>query len=224
MLTSSVTASSSATAQANKRTSQSDLGKKDIFLKLLVAQMKNQDPLKPQDPTQMSSQLAQFNMVEQQTTSNKLLQQLVSSGGLGSGASQPSSGANYLGHTVSVKQSNIFFNGSNQKFSAVLDAPATQARVFIMDESGNPVRTMTLNNLASGANPIVWDGKTDTGAIAAQGNYTIQISAINRNGGTVGNTVQRSGVVDAVRFTDSGTKLMVGGVSTSIADITEIRL
>ncbi len=221
MLTSTV---GSASATATAPTRQSDLGKKDIFLKLLVAQMEHQDPLKPQDATQMSSQLAQFNMVEQQTTSNKLLEQLVSSGGLSSGASQPRSGADYLGRTVSVNQSDIFFNGSNQNFSAVLDEPATQARVFIMDESGNPVRTMTLNNLAAGANPIVWDGKTDTGAIAAQGNYTIQISAINLNGGTVGNTVQRSGVVDAVRFTDSGTKLMVGGVSTSIADITEIRL
>jgi len=221
MLTSTV-GSSSATATASTR--QNDLGQKDIFLKLLVAQMEHQDPLKPQDPTQMSSQLAQFNMVEQQTKSNKLLEQLVSSGGLSSGASQPRSGADYLGRTVSVNQSDIFFNGSNQNFSAVLEEPATQARVFIMDESGNPVRTMTLNNLASGANPIVWDGKTDTGATASQGNYTIQISAINLNGGTVSNTVQRSGVVDAVRFTDSGTRLMVGGVSTSIADITEIRL
>jgi len=219
MLTPSVT---SAAPQAAKRTSQADLGKKDIFLKLLVAQMQYQNPLKPQDPTQMSAQLAQFNMVDQQTKSNKLLEQLVNTGG--SSASQPLSGAGYLGHTVTVKQHDLLFNGNNQHFSAVLDGPATQAVVSILDSSGKPVRTMTLNNLAAGANPITWDGKTDTGAAAAQGRYSVQISASNINGGTVGSAIQRSGIVDAVRFTDSGTQLMVGGIPASITDISEIRL
>jgi len=219
MLTSSVT---STAPHAAKRTSQSDLGKKDIFLKLLVAQMQYQNPLKPQDPTQMSAQLAQFNMVDQQTKSNTLLQQLVSSGG--SSAQQPLSGASYLGHTVTVNQNTITYNGSNQNFSAVLDGPATQALVSIMDSNGNPVRTMSLNNPVSGANPVIWDGKMDTGATAPQGNYTVQISATNINGGTVGSTIQRSGLVDAVRFTASGTQLMVGGSPASITDISEIRL
>jgi len=216
------TASTSAATAGSARTSQADLGKKDIFLKLLVAQMQYQNPLKPQDPTQMSSQLAQFNMVDQQTQSNKLLQQLVSTGG--SSAQQPLSGAGYLGHTVSINQNNILYNGSQQSFTAVLDGAATQAMVSIMDSNGNPVRTMSLNNPVSGANPVTWDGKTDTGATAAQGNYTVQISATNLNGGTVGSSIQRSGLVDAVRFTKSGTELMVGGIPASITDISEIRL
>ncbi len=221
MLTPTVTtASTAATASSRK----SDIGQKDIFLKLLVAQMKNQDPLKPQDATQMSSQLAQFNMVEQQTKSNTLLEQLVGAGGLSSTAQQPRSGADYLGRTVTMQQSNISYNGNNQNFSVLLKDPATEALVFIMDSNGNPVRTMQMTNLAIGANPVVWDGTTDTGATAPQGNYSIQVSASNINGGTVGSVVQRSGVVDAVRFTDSGTKLVVGGTSVSITDITEIRL
>jgi len=218
------TVSSAAASTAPTHTSQTDLGKKDIFLKLLVAQMEHQDPLKPQDATQMSSQLAQFNMVEQQTRSNALLEQLVGSGGLSSSTSQPGSGASYLGRTVTVNQSNILFNGSSQNFSAVLDGPATNVRVFIMDGNGNPVRTMAMSNLAAGANPITWDGKTDSGAMAAQGKYSVQISATDMNGGTVGSSVQQSGIVDAVRFTKSGTKLMVSGIPVSIPDITEIRL
>ena len=219
MLTPSVTSSA---PHAAKRTSQADLGKKDIFLKLLVAQMQYQNPLKPQDPTQMSAQLAQFNMVDQQTKSNKLLEQLVNAGG--SSASQPLSGAGYLGHTVTIKQNDIFYNGGNQQFSAVLDGPAAQAVVSILDSNGKPVRTINLNNLAAGANPITWDGKTDTGTTAPQGRYSIQISASNLNGGTVGSAIQRSGIVDAVRFTASGTQLMVGGIPAPITDITEIRL
>ncbi len=222
MLTSSATAAS--TAPTTKRTSQGDLGKKEIFLKLLVAQMQYQNPLKPQDPTQMSSQLAQFNMVEQQTKSNKLLQQLVSAGGSSSAAKQPLAGAGYLGHTVTINQNHLFFNGSKQSFSAVMNGAATQAVVSILDSKGNPVRTMSLSNPAPGANPLTWDGKTDSGAMAAQGNYTIQVSATDVNGNTVSSAIQRSGIVDAVRFTSSGTQLMVGGIPAAIADITEIRL
>lgn len=222
MLTPNVTTSTATAGQA--RPQQADLGKKDIFLKLLVAQMQFQNPLKPQDATKMSSQLAQFNMVEQQTKSNKLLQELVSAGGSSSAVQQPRSGADYLGRTVTINQSNIYYNGNTRNFSAVLNEPATEARVFIMDDKGNPVRTMTLGNMAAGANPITWDGKTDSGATAATGNYTIQISASNLNGGTVSNVIQQSGIVDAVRFTNSGTKLIVAGTPVPITDITEIRL
>jgi len=96
--------------------------------------------------------------------------------------------------------------------------------VFIFDSNGEPVRTMRFNNLAAGANPLVWDGITDSGASATQGHYTIQVSATNLNGGSVENSIQRSGIVDAIRFTGSGTEMMVGGIAAPLTDITEIRL
>jgi len=223
MLTPNVTTSAATAGSA--RTQQVDLGNKDIFLKLLVAQMKFQDPLKPQDATQMSSQLAQFNMVEQQTTSNKLLEQLVNAGvGGARPTAQIDSSANYLGHTVTVNQNDILFDGSSQNFAVTLNEPATEALVFIFDSNGEPVRTMRFNNLAAGANPLVWDGKTDSGASATQGRYTIQVSATNLNGGSVESSIQRSGIVDAIRFTGSGTEMMVGGIAVPLTDITEIRL
>lgn len=43
---------------------------KDLFLKMLVAQMQNQDPFNPQDPTQYVTQLAQFNTLEQMMSMN----------------------------------------------------------------------------------------------------------------------------------------------------------
>jgi len=222
MLTSSV--SPTANTATIDNTKKNDLGQKDIFLKLLVAQMENQDPLKPQDATQMSSQLAQFNMVEQQTESNKLLQQLVAAGGSGKNSPQATSGADYLGHSVTVNQDQIYYNGSNQAFSMVLDEPATAALAYIFDSSGEPVKTIPMTNLGPGANQVVWDGTTDSGSQAPQGQYTVGISAINSNGGTVASSVQRSGIVDAVRFTTNGTELMVGGVAASLNEITEIRL
>jgi len=204
------------------RTTQQDLGKKDIFLKLLVAQMQNQDPLKPQDPTKMASQLAQFNMVEQQISTNKLLEQLVGSGN--STGSQSTSAATYLGHSVTVNQNQLHYDGTTQTFTATLNTAATQARVTIFDINGAPVRTMQLANLSAGVNAISWDGLMDSGATAPQGNYSIDISATDLQGNAVNASIQRSGIVNAVRFNASGTELMVGGIAASPSDITEIRL
>ncbi len=202
-------------------TRQNNLGQKDIFLKLLVAQMKFQDPLKPQDATQMSSQLAQFNMVEQQTNTNKLLEELLAKGNSSTGSN--STAATWLGHSVSVNQNKIHFSGTPQTFSVQLTNAAAQANLNIFDASGTPVRSMQLGALSAGNNPLTWDGLTDSGAAAATGDYRIEISALDLQGQAVKATISRSGTVDAVLLTSNGNELMVGGIAASIADVTEIR-
>ena len=57
--------------------SGNDNSDKDLFLKLLVAQMKNQDPFNSQDPTQYVTQLAQFNMLEQSMSLNKNMETMI---------------------------------------------------------------------------------------------------------------------------------------------------
>jgi flagellar basal-body rod modification protein FlgD len=220
MLTPTVTDSTSPSAPGAQK---NDLGDKEIFLKLLVAQMKFQNPLKPRDPTQMSAQLAQFNMVEQQTNTNKLLEQLVQSGS-GSSSARPTSSASYLGHSITVNQNLIHYAGNGpSSFSAVLDETASQLRVSIADETGVPIRSMQLGSLAAGTHLITWDGLTDSGASAPAGDYSIDISATNAQGENVGVGIRRSGIVDAVRFTSDGVKLVVDGIAAPLSDITEIR-
>ena len=201
-------------------TRQNDIGKKDIFLKLLVAQMKFQDPLKPQDPTKMSAQLAQFNMVEQQTNTNQLLEKILAKN---TGGGSTDTAATWLGHNVTIRQNKIHFNGTPQSFTAQLSQAASQATVTILDAAGKPVRTMQTGALNVGANPLGWDGLTDSGATAVQGDYTIAINATDLQGQKVDAKILRSGIVDAVRFTTDGSQLMVAGIAAGTADITEIR-
>jgi flagellar basal-body rod modification protein FlgD len=66
--------SSSSTANQNQKTNNVD---GNTFLTLLVAQLKNQDPLAPQDGTQFIAQLAQFNSLEQLISINNRLGDLV---------------------------------------------------------------------------------------------------------------------------------------------------
>jgi len=71
--------------------SPNQLANKDTFLQLLVAQLKNQDPTKPADPTQFITQLAQFSTLEQSTQMkadlDAILAQLQASAKTGAGAS-----------------------------------------------------------------------------------------------------------------------------------------
>jgi len=205
---------------------QKDLGNKDMFLKLLVAQMKNQNPNKPQDPTQMSSQLAQFNMVEQQINTNKYLQTLAAANGnMAQGASGlQGASASYLGHSVTVNQSTVGFSGSPIQFSTDLGVDAASTKVLVRDSTGNVIRTMDVGAMAQGTQSFTWDGLSDTGATMANGDYSFEIQAVDYQGGNIQANVQRSGLVNAVRMGGNGVELMVAGSPVAAAQVSEVRI
>ncbi len=200
-----------------------DLGTKEVFLRMLVAQMENQDPLNPADSSQMSSQLAQFNMVEQQIDTNRYLQQMaVNQSSSSSNLDMASAG--YLGHTVMVNQSTLDYSGTTQNFSATLDNNAENVFVTISDATGAPVRTMSLSSMPAGDMQLNWDGRDDAGIKVDLGAYNVNIQAVDAAGQAVNVIPQRSGIVDAVRMTASGIQLIVDGIPTSLANVTEVRV
>ncbi len=214
------------TAKATSVTANSrntDLGQKDIFLKLLVAQMKFQDPLKPQDPTKMSSQLAQFNTLEAQLNSNKLLEKLVAA--QSSGNTAASSPASYLGKMATVPIETLNYGGGTQSFDVGVMQDAQQVLAVISDSNGIPVRSINLGALVAGNHPVTWDGKTDQGTPAATGNYKIKVVAADAFGTPVDAQAQRSGKVTSVRFGAGGsTKLVINGEAVDMSAISQISL
>jgi len=200
-----------------------DLGQKDIFLKLLVAQMKFQDPLKPQDPTKMSSQLAQFNTLEASLKSNKLLQQLVDVKTTGS--TNNASPASYLGKTATIPINTLQYGGGSQTFDVGITQDAQQALAVISDSNGIPVRSLNLGALVAGSHPVTWDGKDDQGNAVSSGAYQLKVVAADATGTPIGAQAQRSGKVTSVRFTPGGgSQLMVGGSAVDLAKVSEISL
>jgi flagellar basal-body rod modification protein FlgD len=73
--------------------STQDVTGTDTFLKLLVAQMHNQDPMQPMDSTSFVTELAQFNQVEQTLSLNQTVTSELS-------AQRASEGIGLLGHIV----------------------------------------------------------------------------------------------------------------------------
>ncbi len=172
------------------------------FLTLLVAQMRNQDPLNPMDNYQMTSQFAQLNMVSGINQLNKTLSSLVSNQQVGDSLKA----ANLIGHEVMVATNKVQLAGGVGQMGMDLSQDADNVKINIQDGSGNIIRTLDLGQQAAGIQKFVWDGSTDNGLSAIEGNYSFDIKASNNNTpvsatalatGNVGNVSMSGGVVKA---------------------------
>ena len=191
-----------------------------MFLQLLVAQMKNQDPTSPQDPTQMVTQLAQFNALQQQITSNQYLQQIANAQ-----TSNATNAASYLGHTAVVNSSNFTFDGTTaQKFLVNLGSAAANATVDVVDSNGNTVATLNNGALPAGSSTFTWSGTMSNGLTAPAGQYSIQVSAQDSSNQSVSSTAQTMGTVSAVDLSSTGAQLVVNGSPVSLSNISQIRM
>jgi len=169
-------ASAAANAASSTRKSASSLGVAD-FLTLMTTQLKNQDPFKPLDGTEMVAQLAQFGTVSGVQQMNTTLGALSDS----LRSSQALSGSTMVGHEIIAPASSASYNGQQPLVCAVQVPTGTSSvTATITDSSGQVIRHISVP-ADSGQQGFVWDGKTDGGAQAAAGNYAI--AAIANTGG-----------------------------------------
>lgn len=209
---------SASTAGANNSTTTATQ-LNDRFLKLLVAQMNNQDPLNPLDNAQVTSQMAQINTVTGINGLNdtvvKLLDQFAR---LESMQAAQLTGRSVLveGNTLALPESGAAGGGFQ------LDLPADTVTVEIKDASGQVVRQLQLGKQDSGVSRFDWDGRIDAGGTAPAGNYTFSVTA--KNGSTaVSATALASRRVEGVRQTNGTVELVLaGGGAVAYADIKQI--
>ncbi len=184
------TSTSSSAASAPTQT----LGQ-DAFLKLLMAQLQNQDPLQPSDPTTFVTQLSQFSMVEQSvqqsTTLGNISSQLQSLTG--------SQATALVGKSVTAQNTGLQWNGTFAATGSVtLGGAAQSVSVQVQDSNGNTVRTMTLGPQPAGVLPITWDGHNDAGTAVAAGSYSMNVTATGANSQSVAVSQSVSGTVTQV--------------------------
>jgi len=207
----------------NQRSSQgkSDLGQQE-FLQLLVAQMRNQDPINPLDGAEFASQLAQFNSVEQLINVNNGLNKLQSSQEMMSASLTNSMAASLTGKSVKALSNEIHLaSGQSAGINYKLNNSASEVEVIIRNASGAEVRRETLQGVASGDNSWEWDGRNNSGDRMADGNYTVEINAKNE-GSRVDSLVYVEGIVDKVRYSGSGVYLSLNNIQVPIGDVEEV--
>ncbi|MBY0475033.1 MAG: flagellar hook assembly protein FlgD [Nitrosomonas sp.] len=191
----------------------------DRFLKLLVTQMKNQDPLKPLDNAEVTSQLAQISTVAGIDKLNSTLQQLVSS----TDDSRALEALDMIGHSAFVPGKSISLEGEGAIAGIELEQSVDQAIVTIFDSSGIAIHTKTLGVQPAGVSTIGWDGATDSGSKAADGDYTFTVTAKQGDKEVKVNTLS-FGTVNSVSHGELGTHLDMGNKLglVSLSDIKQV--
>lgn len=160
-------------------TASSSSDSEQRFLKLLVTQLNNQDPLNPLDNAQLTSQLAQMSTVSGIEKLNSAFQSLL----VQSGSSQVLQSAALIGRTVLVPGNELAFKqGVNMPFAVDMPGAADSVKVAITNAAGAIVRSYDLGALPQGVKTLSWDGVGDNGAPVAKGAYTINVLAAS--GGT----------------------------------------
>lgn len=193
---------------------------KDAFFKLLLTQLKNQDPTTPMKSHEMAAQLAQFSSLEQLNNINSSIEGL-------SEAQKPSQqyGAlNMIGKAVQG-DSGKFFRASLEDDHSInfnLNKDAAQVSLEIKDVNMQTVKKLEFTNFAKGKNEITWNGMLDDGSKARPGDYTVDIVALDKEGSKIAASTEFKGRISGVNFTPQGPVLMIGNKSVKLSDIKEI--
>ncbi len=163
----SVQESQSKTSDTNKLSSEN-------FMELLIAQIQNQDPMKPMDNAEFLSQIATINQVsgiqELKTSFDDLGKSLVSN--------QALQAAGLIGHEVLAPTGlGVLQQGGAIRGSLELPSASPQVAVTIYDNAGVAIRRLELGSQAAGDVAFKWDGLRDDGTYAAPGTYLISAEA-----------------------------------------------
>jgi flagellar basal-body rod modification protein FlgD len=174
------------------------------FLKLMTAQMKNQDPLAPLDATQFVTQLAQFSQVEQSVQMNSKLDNLSKS--LSSLSAQTA--VSMIGRQVEAEGSGLVLSGGSASFAVTIDKEPAEAIYIIRDSEGSIVRRAPL--AYSGEHQrITWDGKSDNGVTMPDGAYTAEVYAADAEGNLIDTHTYVTHGIKEVIHKDGGTRLLL---------------
>ncbi|MBS4098227.1 MAG: flagellar hook assembly protein FlgD [Sulfuricella sp.] len=188
----------------------------DRFLKLLVTQMKNQDPLNPLDNAQVTSQMAQLSTV---TGIEKLNTSLTSMSDSFQ-AAQALQAANMVGRNV-LASGSVMALASGTAFAGMdLKGNADSVVVSVKDASGAVVRTLDLGAQKAGTVSFQWDGKNQSSVAQKDGTYTFDVVAKQGTEKVTADKLALSSV-ESVSITSTGVKLNVAGVGA--VDATSVK-
>lgn len=194
------------------------------FIKLLTAQLNNQDPTAPVDATQQLTQLAQFSTVSGITQINSTLKAIQDALSAQGSKTSTSDVLSYVGHNVLVPGDTAYARTTGGITGGIdLGADASDVRVSIQSESGVILKSIDLGAQSKGTVNFDWNGIADGGADAGSGPFKVVVTA-NDAGKTVSAQPLVWAPVTSVSIPASGSpQLSLPGLGrVSATDVREI--
>lgn len=188
----------------------------NTFLKMLTAQIQNQDPLDPMSSQDFSTQLATFSGVEQQVKTNDLLVSLGQQMGI-MGMAQL---ASWIGLDARAAAP-AYFDGSPISISPNPAATADKAVLVVRDEDGNEVQR---HEFTPSTDEIQWAGVKDNGDPFENGIYSFDIESYSGDellATTKGEVYSK--VVEAKSLNGATVLVLAGSIEIKSTDVTGLR-
>jgi flagellar basal-body rod modification protein FlgD len=189
----------------------------DEFLKLLVAQLRNQDPNNPLQPHEFAAQLAQFTSVEQLTQLNDELSYQTEAVQLSALIGKTGFSAALIGKAVVAAGDQVTIAASGQtKVQVEVGAGGGMAQLRLLDASGREVAVRDLGRLEAGRQTLALP------ADLPPGNYTYELTVKGAQDKSVPVITYTTGTVDGVYFKDGTILLRIGKLEIPVDSVVEI--
>ncbi|WNO04918.1 flagellar hook assembly protein FlgD [Rhodoferax mekongensis] len=196
--------SSTATTATSSTGAVSAQEQTDRFMKLLVAQLNNQDPMNPMDNAQMTSQIAQINTVSGIQELNETMKSMAAQ----FTSMQVLQGASMVGHGVLVESGTLSIDSGVAKGAVNLASKADKVTIDIKTAGGQLLDTVNLGSLPAGQTSFQWDASKYSGLT----NVTFKVTA-TQGGQAVKTTSLAQDTVTAVGTDNGAMSLQLKGRS-----------
>src|SRR5258705_4798386 len=190
-----------ATKNSNQDTAAKALAAKtvtqDDFLRLLITQLQNQDPLAPMDSQEFAAKLATFNSLSQLIEINDNLGAMQN----GQGSMSQYNAASLIGKEISAAGNQIgLSSGATANIGYQLGANAAKVVVTIFSPDSELVRRIDAGTRSAGAQSLLWDGKDGNGKAVRPGVYGFEITAVDINGKKIASAGKLQCVASGVKL------------------------
>lgn len=191
---------------------------KDDFMKLLLLELKYQDPTSPMDSEKILTQTSQLASLESAENTNKSLSTLATS----LAASMQLSGIAAIGKIADTGSNAVALTkGQNVDFQLYFPDDITTGKINIMDVDGKVLRTLNVGATQAGVAKYTWNGKGDDGSVLNEGTYYVD-SSYARTDGSTGTTRIGRYPIESIKFDQGKTLAKLGASYVDFSSIKEI--
>ncbi len=187
------------------------------WIAILAAQLQNQDPTDPVDPSEFTNQLTSIASLEQQALTNETLTSLLTS----VQGVESDSALGYLGASITAYGDTAPLSNGTAEWEYTLSTEADEVVLNVVDEDGNVVYTVS-GETGAGTHEFSWDGTTNDGDTAEDGAYQLVVEAVDGDGDELTPTLYAKGTITSVDTSTSPATLLMDDVAVPTSYIVSL--